>query len=619
MKSSFKLSTQVYVMLAFMLVMALGIQATRSDAILQLKGAQNHVSNLSQLKQDETNALTAAQVNTLPQERRMLVLFDETDPASIKIRNNADHMLTYMKINHDLVNVSTFSGETSKYSGVILTMSSLGKLPDQHWIDSYVSHGGSLLLTSMPQLDQELYQNYRKMGIIELGGYLTSTGLKLTSNVLLNDKNAHYSAELIQNGSVRVRLSKDSIVHAVSDENVPLLWETPYGNGRFVVFNGSMFQEKTSRGLLSGAITLMHPDMIYPVLNAALMYIDDFPAPIPAGTNDKVYKEYHRNTVRFYKDIWWPDMLKIMAEHNFKLTGVVIQTYNNQVNPPFGQYSDADSLNLTLFGRELIKQGGEIGIHGYNHQSLTTQSRISDSFGYHVWPDGNSMAESIATVASFIHQSFSKYKLTTYVPPSNALDQDGRDALKRAWPDLKTISSVYSEDPENRSYVQEFEVSADGIAELPRISSGFMTDEFNDWATANAMTSLGVFSHFVHPDDILDPDRSHAYNWEQMRDMFDEFIDRSTTRYPWLRPMTASEATAELQRYQLSEPHFVYEANEIDGYINHYTAGSLYYVLRTDRKITSQTNCRIARIDDESYLVEVTADTFKLGLGGKTQ
>ncbi|ANF94921.1 DUF2194 domain-containing protein [Paenibacillus bovis] len=617
MKFSFKLTTQVYAMLAFMLVMALIIQASRSDAILHMKGNQNHIQDISGIKQ--TNALTPEQTTALQGERQLLLLFNPKDSASVKIKNNAEHMLNYMKIRFDAIDVSAMPTDITAYDGVILTLSSLSQLPSTGWIDSYVQNGGSLLFTSMPQIDQALYQNYRKMGIIELGGYLTSTGLEMKSNVLLHNKDAKYSPELIQNGSIRVRLGSDSIVHATSDENVPLLWETPYGKGKFVVFNGSMFQEKTSRGVLSGAISLMLPDTIYPVLNVELMYIDDFPAPIPAGTNDKVYQEYHRNTSRFYKDIWWPDMLKIAAEHNLKYTGVVIQTYNNQVKPPFGAPTDADGLNLTLFGRELIKQGGEIGVHGYNHQSLTTNERIAGSFGYNAWPDRKSMSESITSVLNFIHQSFVNYKVMTYVPPSNALDADGRAALKSSWPDLKSISSVYSEDPENRSYVQEFEIADDGIAELPRISSGFMKDEFNDWATANAVTSLGVFSHFVHPDDILDPDRSHSYNWEQMRDMFEKYISQSVQQYSWLRPMTASQAAVELQKYQISEPHFVHKDNEIDGYINHFPEGSLFYVLRTDRPITTQENCKVTRIDSGSYLVEVTQDQFRIGLGDKKQ
>ncbi len=33
----------------------------------------------------------------------------------------------------------------------------------------------------------------------------------------------------------------------------------------------------------------------------------------------------------------------------------------------------------------------------------------------------------------------------------------------------------------------------------------------------NGITINGVFSHFIHPDDILDPERNHGLSWESLK------------------------------------------------------------------------------------------------------
>ncbi len=49
---------------------------------------------------------------------------------------------------------------------------------------------------------------------------------------------------------------------------------------------------------------------------------------------------------------------------------------------------------------------------------------------------------------------------------------------------------------------------------FPRYSSGYDYQEFDRWMIYNGITINGVFSHFIHPDDILDPERNHGLSWK---------------------------------------------------------------------------------------------------------
>ncbi|WP_294152182.1 DUF2194 domain-containing protein [uncultured Selenomonas sp.] len=64
-------------------------------------------------------------------------------------------------------------------------------------------------------------------------------------------------------------------------------------------------------------------------------------------------------------------MLENAKQHDLKYTGVIIETYGNQVKGPFHELVERTARdNVIIYGRELLRTGGELGLHGYNHQSL---------------------------------------------------------------------------------------------------------------------------------------------------------------------------------------------------------------------------------------------------------
>ncbi len=90
---------------------------------------------------------------------------------------------------------------------------------------------------------------------------------------------------------------------------------------------------------------------------------------------------------------------------------------------------------------------------------------------------------------------------------------------------------------------------ADGAINVPRITSGFETDEYMDFVAAQELLLHGVFSHFIHPDDILDTKRSKNLSWAEMFNLFEERIDQIAETYPDLRYLTASEGAGAVQRF----------------------------------------------------------------------
>ena len=396
--------------------------------------------------------------------------------------------------------------------------------------------------------------------------------------------------DIVKNSSIDLKLDDNVNPYMTSYGDIPLLWKKDYGKGHFVIFNGTILNGKGARRvLMAGVISLGKENLIYPIINVKMVHIDDFPAPIPQGRDAKIFEEFDRDIPQFYREVWWPDMVKISKKYDLKYTGFVIETYNNNTTGPFKNPEAKNLQDLLIYGTELLRGGGEIGIHGYNHQSLAPAGYIKQDLKYNSWNNENDMVSSIKELIRYIHTVFGHYALDAYVPPSNILSEEGRKAVIEANPELKVISSVYQVSLLGDAYTQEFSIAEDGIIEFPRISAGYEKTDGKYVAYLQWINLYGVFAHYVHPDDVLDPARNNGKSWTELSKEFDSMIGEVTTKYGWLRKFTISSAGQELIKYNDCVPNIEYSQNSINIYVKNYRE-DIYCILRTDRKIISTQN-----------------------------
>lgn len=608
-KSRVRLKREVYLILGCVLLLALVVQITHSQYVLQHR---ENKSDVDRIRSWQKIAVSATQVPSGPS---YCFVYDPEDTVSVNIRNQAEQTFRYLKKPLKITALERETLTTEGCESIIVASHKIGKVINPDELASYVEMGGHVFFAQQVELDDDFYRLYRKMGIVDIGEYGESYGVELTSNVLIGEKGARFDDPFIEEVHVTFALEDDSKLLAKMINGTPLLWEHEYGRGSFMVCNGILLQEKMNRGLFIGAISLLVPDFIYPVFNSKVMFIDDFPAPIRQGIEPQIYREYQRDIPSFFKDIWWSDMLKAARQHDLKYTAMFIQTYNDRVKPPFSKPDDEDRIGMVSFGREVIKSGGEIGMHGYNHQSLQTDKQTASKFGYESWSDSVPMELALKEAKRFFKDSFPNYEILSYVPPSNVLSSDGREALKRTFPDLATISSLYIEDANKSAYIQEFQLASDGILEMPRLTSGYTDSVWGHWIEANGMTGHGYYSHFIHPDDLLDSARSLNMNWGKLYDQFTQMITRVDQTYPWLRPMTSTESAIDMVNVLTSSIEWERENNgTLQGKIEPYETEA-YFVLRTERRFQKLHGCEVLKIDENTYLVTASQAEFSIKLG----
>ncbi|RTQ95062.1 DUF2194 domain-containing protein [Lysinibacillus telephonicus] len=609
MDTKFRLGGTIYFVIAFVFIIGLLLGVINSNFMLKFLpneaslGLNDNGANITRLPEETLKNL---------EKEKYLIIYNENNPYSVELMDNINQTLEYMKKEVTLSSLSEIPSSFNDFHNVIVALEEVSEISNLRTLETYTAEGGHVFFAIRPEINGSLQNLYRKLGIYEVGEFIIPNGMKLTSNVLIKQNQlVMEKGETGDNSSLSIGIDDRSTVYIESIDQVPLLWDIPYEKGKFMVFNGTMLGWKENRGLIAGAISLLNENFIYPIMNMKIAYIDDFPAPIPEGKNEKIYEEYRRDIPSFYQDIWWPDILKTSAKYDVKYTGAVIQNYGDKVTPPF-DITEQDRNTFIQFGRELLKMGGEIGVHGYNHQSLTVNQEAVDDLGYNAWNNQADMEEALNKTVSYVKDIFSNYDFTTYVPPSNRIDEVGEAALKQAIPSVNVLSSLYLPDGSPYTTVHEFDRSNEFI-HIPRITAGYEYTDKTKWALVNGITSIGVFSHFIHPDDILDEERSSGKKWSLLEEEYDHLLSDTYEDYPWLKSMTARGAGQQLTNYLNADVYIKEESNRIVVQIDKFP-GEMSFILRTKKNIGKLKDCTVQKVDEDVYYVKTKKATIELGL-----
>jgi hypothetical protein len=600
---------RLIIIIVAIVVLAAGVQFLRSFGVLNLIQNLNIPMKVSEVK--KLDIYEYADPGSAGFEK-YLVISNKEETNSAMVSGQLKKTLDYMKKDYDIIEYNGVEDQKSQYDSIFITFERLDLLENVEEYFDYANNGGSLVFLVRPVADKTFEKISSNLGIKSfLNKLYDNTGVRIHDDTLIAAEGFVSDTGAISNSAIKLSLDDSAQIHISAFDKNPLLWSKNYGSGKLIFFNGTALNEKSNRGLIASIISLAKPDLIYPVINVKMLHIDDFPAPVPEGTDKQIYEEFSRDIPKFYREVWWADMIKLAKKYDLKYSGFVIETYNDDTKPPFKGAENSMKKNLLLYGRDLMSIGGEIGLHGYNHQSLAPAGYIKQELGYKDWQSTDDMAESVKELINFINSVFANYELRSYVPPSNILSPDGREAVKQANPHLLVIASVYYDNLEGDVYSQEFEIADDGIIEFPRITSGYLKSDEIMWSIYNGINLYGVFSHFIHPDDVLDIERSSGIGWTEMMEEFDALIGEVMNKYKWLRKFTISSAAYELQKYIECKPYVEYTGNLINIYTDNYRK-DIYCIFRTEKQIKSAQNCDYKKISDTAYLLELKDNVCSL-------
>lgn len=403
-------------------------------------------------------------------------------------------------------------------------------------------------------------------------------GVKRFGDFKENVKGMTFKKDLFP-GYIDLSKSSTLFVHSIADvtlqnadvkieaEGNPILWTHEYGKGEVLFWNTSSLLEKNSRGLLVQSLSLLFPTFVSQQVAVKLAHFDDFPAPVPDASNPAIQKNYDLTVKDFFADVWLRDMQRIAKEQDIIYSGFIIGSYRNAIDDMEEQLIENIRFPMLNFGRRLLKMGGELGLHGYNHQPLVINGETMDpSLGYTTWDDRSQMMKGIEEVKVAHQYFFPKEQIRSYVPPSNIIGPTGLSVLNEAFPDGLIIASLYNGDASKGSYIQEFEPDATykNLYNFPRITSGYNESPEDMFVLADAVANFGLVSHFIHPDDVLDEQRSKGQGWPKMERSIEKMFQTIHTDYPYLESMTQYDGYKKMKLYQESKIDVRYSKTAIE-------------------------------------------------------
>lgn len=450
---------QKKVLLTFILTITLigfGLLSFQSDYLAKVIYSTNSYSTVEDY--EVQNSLTEEEINELVQDKYLL-LYDETDALSISTKDNIVKVLEYAKKAYEVVEAKAFEGLNYEPTGIIICFEDLDQGIKIEALFSYAEHGGSLLFAVRPMGGEYFGQYEDALGIQKLYDVVDETGMHLLSNILIQGKGFATDDEFMSNSCLEVDLTESAVVHARATSGLPLLWENNWGQGKIIINNTTMFNDTKSRGYILGTISLMSEDFIYPIVNAKVNFIDDFPSPVPEKKMGEAYNNLNMSVEQFYRNIWWPSILNTAKNYNMLYSGTVIECYADNVHAPFIGDNVTAEDSLFYFGQELLQNGGEMGIHGFNHQSFSYDEKDVMEEDYNVWESEEDVAAAWKEIYRFVNEVFPDYEFRSYVAPSNILSREIRQIIPKVAPDLKVICGLYGENEGKGTYNQEFEVA----------------------------------------------------------------------------------------------------------------------------------------------------------------
>ena len=500
---------------------------------------------------DRDEAIPAA--NAIAGEKATnLLVIDSSQEGVSDAESMLDRVFLDMKV--PTVTVDLAQGDEiptlKQYQTMVIAMPNLDPLGEHVLqIMQWVKKGGGVMFAMTPEKTGYLDVIGPQIGIESSAyKYVVTEGITPSKDFMLGGGQTYMFSDPFKS-SLSVALNDRAQVEAVSsDGRTPLVWRSSVESGTAVMCNIGIYV-KMVRGFYASAFSLLSSAMAYPVINSAAFYLDDFPSPVPSGNGKYIKRDYNMSISEFYSQVWWPDLVRLAERYGIRFTGVMIENYGDDTkNDPVRQ---TDNTQFEYYGGLLLRQNGEIGYHGYNHQPLVLPNTdYGNEYTYVQWPNRKAIVDSLNELIAFQKTVLPAATSSVYVPPSNILSSEGRQIIGEDMPQIRAIASMAFPPDSSLEYVQEFGVAADGVVEAPRIVSGSMVN--NSYMRLAAVSELNmhyVSTHFMHPDDLLDEDRGAKEGWETYRKGLEDYLDWLEQSAPSIRMQTGTECAAAVQRF----------------------------------------------------------------------
>lgn len=550
--------------------------ATGAMALSRYLSSDDFLKDKNKLLLSISTFLDLALAHIPKNPNSLLVIYDPSSSDSRMAMESLSKAANYAKVPLRKVSVSSAHdlrpNDLVFHSGLVLALQDCPSPTDRFLsglIEDYLRRGGSVL-SLLPQNDQFLSKS---IGMQADGSSFKTSRICFSEQVFPGLQNTCIVLSEGVFSGVSGEVEKNCKPLAFDGKNY-LWWECSRGKGRIYALNSYEFLERQSLGILVQSLLDVQGLYAMPVLGANVEFVDD--CPLPATGN--LIPQLGKTDEDFYLKDFLGMIDTARKRYGIKPVFLPVFSYDENIKPPFGEPYAGIKTPIRMM-EWILNQNMTVGLHGMNHLSPATSGGITAHF-----PDEESLKmyfiagkEALTSIAG------RGIVPKVYVPPNNWMDNVGKKALVIAIPEIRVISSVFAGTQVEME--QEFGRDPDFpfIVAFPRTWAGYRLKQDMMYAMLMGVMLLSVSSHFIHPDDILDRERSYGLSWQELMKEYLSALENLAKMFPFMTHKGIEEAVSDLIELQESGFELRKEGDKIKVFRNSGMEKPIKVLCRVDR------------------------------------
>ena len=453
---------------------------------------------------------------------------------------------------------------------------SVSRWADPTQLESFIAGGGRVILAAgIPQgvKDSALWPVF---GIQEISPGDDFHYLAFEKPLLpLQPKDAYYDGD---SASVRMKVSKraEIYIRALGEEDIPILYTYDWQDGGVCVINGTFLADVHCAGLLTGAMSALLPDFIYPVLGVKVVFLDNLPM-ITSEDEELCRQLYGYSAEGFVRDVMWLAFQGTSLRSNTPYTSSILVAASSEEY--FETWNDAILMTIC---KSALKFGGEL------------------TYAVDCQEDGK-----LVFNQEFI-DGFSEI-FTGYTVQGLTLETDNFSPEMMDIPGAKIRSVRGMLDSRDTRLSWE-----EGRVVFPVVTKGNTLDDGNFFAIYSVLGAYGMVSHVFDVHSLITKEEEPAA-WDKDKLQIGYFESEILSRATWLEGRTLSQTEDTVRSYQEMDYGWTRDGSRLELDCGGAVKGQAFFY-HTDSRIVAARGVTYLDLGEGYYLLRMQEDHGTLTL-----
>lgn len=467
-------------------------------------------------------------------------------------------------------------GEVEERDLVIFCDSSVSRWVDPEELMAFIAGGGRVILAA--GLGEEESLLWPVFGIREMSPGDDFHYLAFEKPLFpVQPKEACYDGG---SGSARLKVSEEADVYIrVIGEDVPILYTYPWQKGCVCVINGIFLSDPRCAGLLTGAISLLLPDFIYPILGVKAVFLDDLPMITPE--EDELCKRvYGYSGEGFVRDVMWPTFQGTSLRTSTPYTSSILVAAPSQESFK----TENDAILMTIC-KSALQFGGEL------------------TYSVNCLENGNFVVNQ-----DFIDRFSGLFTGYTVQGLTMETDNFSTEMLDISGAEIRAVRGMLGSQDLRLSW-------KDGFTVFPVATEGNSMDDGNLFAIYSVLGAYGMVSHVFNVKELITREDDPAA-WDKDKLQVGYFESEVLSRAFWLEGRTLSQTEDDVRSYQNMSYGWTRRGNQIELDCGGAAKGQTFFY-HTDSHIVGAVGLTYQNVGNGYYLLRIQENHGTLTLEGE--